>query len=264
MKPCSERTKKRALPKTIKRNLPFDEVEVVGGSHVRHLAGLIKELLDPLIAVSGFCRPGIKLHCIVYIVAQTIILPWNSQDQILNVTHQQRAILDNHSNTPRQPQLQNYSQDFPRIPSYDTFSDAVKQPVVFEGSLQNGSVIGNRDGHRYSQNMLPRSQNSSNSNFKIIHLNAQGAKQTNKMNELSLLCEELKPEVLVITKHGVGFSRKCFFVFKYGITNWQTLITENNLNEAMFVQKQFKTKPTFPNHYAQELLSLGVILKWSH
>lgn len=38
-----------------------------------------------------------------------------------------------------------------------------------------------------------------NESFKIIHLNAQSAR--NKVDELSLLCEEARPAVLVISEH---------------------------------------------------------------
>lgn len=40
-----------------------------------------------------------------------------------------------------------------------------------------------------------------NESFKIIHLNAQSA--TNKVDELSLLCEEARPAVLVISEHSL-------------------------------------------------------------
>lgn len=49
----------------------------------------------------------------------------------------------------------------------------------------------------------------------FVNKNAQMA--TNKRDELTLMCEELNPDVLVVTEHGFYNSN----IDQFKITNWQ-------------------------------------------
>lgn len=53
---------------------------------------------------------------------------------------------------------------------------------------------------KLSKARKPSNINNISSNFKISLLNAQSA--TNKIDELAMLCDDLKPEILLVSEHG--------------------------------------------------------------
>jgi hypothetical protein len=87
-----------------------------------------------------------------------------------------------------------------------------------------------------------RNQNYEQTKFKIIHQNVQTA--SNKLDELSLFCEELKPDVFVITEHGFKIDN----IPNLKINNYHLCGTFNRTNfkgggVAIFIKEFLKFQP---------------------
>lgn len=82
--------------------------------------------------------------------------------------------------------------------------------------------------------------------FKIIHLNAQAA--TNKVDELALMCDELKPDVFVVTEHNFQANNiNLFQINNYNLANVFIRKNQKGGGVAVFIKdgleyEQFKVK----------------------
>ncbi len=62
-KPTINRQRKENPIRSKKKvTLPFNDVVILGDSHVRHVAAFVKDLIQPSVEVSGICKPGAKLQ----------------------------------------------------------------------------------------------------------------------------------------------------------------------------------------------------------